>query len=156
MRAMLGVLRTEEPPAGLAPQPGIDDLGTLVERIRATGLPVDLSVDGTPFPLGAAAELTAYRIVQEALTNTLRHATARHATVTVAYDQPYLRVRIADDGTARAPDAHRGHGIEGMRERAALHGGTLRAGPDPDAPAGWLVEATLVEATLVEATLGRP
>jgi signal transduction histidine kinase len=60
-------------------------------------------------------------------------------------------VRIADDGAARTPDARCGHGIEGMRERAALHGGTLRAGPDPDAPAGWLVEATLVEATL-----GRP
>jgi len=148
MRAMLGVLRTEEPSAGLTPQPGIDDLGALVERIRATGLPVDLSVEGTPFPLGAAAELTAYRVVQEALTNTLRHAKARHATVTIAYDQPQLRVRIADDGTARTPDAWRGHGIEGMRERAALHGGTLRAGPDPDAPAGWLVQATLIEATL--------
>ena len=92
---------------------------------------------------GLLAELTAYRIVQEALTNTLRHATARHATVIIAYDQPQLRLRIADDGTTKAPDAHRGHGIEGMRERAALHGGTLRAGPDPDAPVGWLVEATL-------------
>jgi signal transduction histidine kinase len=151
MRAMLGVLRTDEQPAGLAPQPSLDDLGALVERFRATGLPVDLSVEGTPFPLGAATELTAYRIVQEALTNTLRHAVARHATVTVSYDQPQLRVRIADDGTAKAPDARRGHGIEGMRERAALHGGTLRAGPDPDASAGWLVEATLAEATL-----GRP
>ena len=143
MRAMLGVLRTDEPAAGLAPQPGIGDLGALVERVQATGLPVDLAVEGTPFPLGAAAELTAYRIVQEALTNTLRHATARHATVIIAYDQPQLRLRIADDGTAKAPDAHRGHGIEGMRERAALHGGTLRAGPNPDAPTGWLVEATL-------------
>ena len=104
---------------------------------------MEFSVEGTPFPLSAAAELTAYRIVQEALTNTLRHAGARHATVTIAYDQPRLRVRIADDGTATAPDAHRGHGIEGMRERAALHGGTLLAGPNPDAPAGWLVEATL-------------
>jgi len=151
MRAMLGVLRTDEPAAGLAPQPGIDDLGALVERIRAIGLPVDLSVEGTPFPLGAATELTVYRIVQEALTNTLRHAVAGHATVTIAYDQPQLRLRIADDGIARAPGLRRGHGIEGMRERAALHGGTLRAGPNPDAPAGWLVEATLVEATL-----GRP
>jgi len=84
-----------------------------------------------------------YRIVQEALTNTLRHATASHATVTIAYDQPQVRVRVADDGTAKVPGAHRGHGIDGMRERAALHGGTLRAGPGPDAPAGWLVEATL-------------
>ena len=79
LRAMLGVLRTDEPAAGLAPQPGLDDLGALVERIRATGLRVDLTVAGTPFPLGAAAELTTYRIVQEALTNTLRHAAARHA-----------------------------------------------------------------------------
>jgi len=143
MRAMLGVLRTDEPAAGLAPQPGIDDLGALVERIRATGLPVDLTVEGTPFPLGAAAELTAYRIVQEALTNTLRHAAARHATVTIAYDQPRVRVRVADDGIAKVPDAHRGHGIDGMRERAALHGGTLQAGPNPDSAEGWLVEATL-------------
>jgi signal transduction histidine kinase len=141
MRAMLGVLRTDESAAGLAPQPGIDDLGALVERFRATGLPVDLAVEGTPFPLGAAAELTAYRIVQEALTNTLRHAAARHAAVTIAYDQSQVRVRITDDGTARSPDTCRGHGIEGMRERAALHGGALRAGPNP--PGGWLVEATL-------------
>jgi signal transduction histidine kinase len=149
LRAMLGVLRTDEPAAGRAPQPGLDDLGALVERIRATGLPVDLAVAGTPFPLGAAAELTTYRIVQEALTNTLRHAAARHAAVTISYDRPQIRVRVTDDGSARATEprgaggGHRGHGIDGMRERAALHGGTLRAGPDPDAPAGWLVEATL-------------
>ena len=143
MRAMLGVLRTDEPAAGLAPQPGIGDLGALVERIQATGLPVDLAVRGTPFPLGAAAELTAYRIVQESLTNTLRHAAARHAWVTIVYDEPQVRVRVADDGTAPggpAQDGHRGHGIDGMRERAALHGGTLRAGPSEP---GWLVEATL-------------
>ncbi len=154
LRAMLGVLRTDEPAAGLAPQPGLGDLGTLVERIRATGLPVDLAVSGTPFPLGAAAELTTYRIVQEALTNTLRHAAARQAAVTISYDRPQVRIRVTDDGSARATGprvtgprgaggGHRGHGIDGMRERAALHGGTLRAGPDPDAPQGWLVEATL-------------
>jgi signal transduction histidine kinase len=140
MRAMLGVLRTDESAAGLAPQPGVDDLGALVERFRAAGLPVDLTVEGTPFPLGAATELSAYRIVQEALTNTLRHAAATHATVTIRYDQPLVRVRVADDGTAKPSGGHRGHGIDGMRERAALHGGTLRAGPSE---AGWLVEATL-------------
>jgi signal transduction histidine kinase len=143
MRAMLGVLRTDEQASGLAPQPGIDDLGALVERIRAAGLPVDLSVEGTPFPLGAATELTAYRILQEALTNTLRHAAARRATVTISYDQPEFRVRVADDGTAKPSGAHRGHGIEGMRERAALHGGILRVGPNPATGEGWLVEATL-------------
>ena len=143
MRAMLGVLRTDEPAAGLAPQPGIGDLGALVERIRATGLPVDLAVEGRPFPLGAAAGLTAYRIVQESLTNTLRHAAARHASVTIAYDEPQVRIRIADDGIAKAPAGRRGHGIDGMRERVALHGGTLCAGPNPDSGEGWLVEAIL-------------
>jgi len=146
MRAMLGVLRTDEPAAGLAPQPGIGDLSALIERVRATGLPVDLAVEGTPFPLGAAAELTAYRIVQEALTNTLRHAAAGRASVTIVYDEPQVRVRVADDGTAKAadgkvPGVRRGHGIDGMRERAALHRGALRAGPASDG--GWLVEATL-------------
>ena len=141
MRAMLGVLRTEEPAGGLAPQPGIGELSALVERFRATGLPVDLVVTGPPFPLGAAAELTAYRIIQEALTNTLRHAEARSASVTISYEPPRVRVTVADNGTPKAPGAHRGHGIDGMRERAALHGGTLHAGA---VPGGWLVEATLL------------
>jgi len=148
MRAMLGVLRTDEPSAGrapLPPQPGIGQLSALVERIRATGLAVTLSVDGAPFPLGAAAELTAYRIVQEALTNTLRHAAARQAWVTISYDKPEVRIRVADDGIPAAPAAPntqgQGHGIEGMRERVALHRGALRAGPADDG--GWLVEATL-------------
>jgi signal transduction histidine kinase len=149
MRAMLGVLRTDEPaaPAPQPPQPGVGQLGALVERVRATGLAVSLSVDGAAFPLGAAAELTAYRIVQEALTNTLRHAAARHAWVTISYDEPEVRIRVADDGLPAAPAAPaanthgHGHGIDGMRERAALHRGALRAGPADDG--GWLVEATL-------------
>jgi signal transduction histidine kinase len=154
MRAMLGVLRTDDPPAGRAPQsplPGVGQLSGLMERVRATGLAVSLSVDGAPFPLGAAAELNAYRIVQEALTNTLRHAAARHAWVTISYDEPEVRIRVADDGATEPavgpavqplPSAKRhGHGIEGMRERAALHRGAVRAGPADDG--GWLVEATL-------------
>jgi signal transduction histidine kinase len=148
MRAMLGVLRTDEPSAGrapLPPQPGVGQLGALVERVQATGLAVTLAVDGTPFPLGAAAELTAYRIVQESLTNTLRHAAARQAWVTIGYDEPEVRIRVADDGIPAAPAAPntqgQGHGIEGMRERVALHRGALCAGPADDG--GWLVEATL-------------
>ena len=146
MRAMLGVLRTDETPAARPrrapqpPQPGVGQLGALLERIRATGLEVSLSVDGTPFPLGAAAELTAYRIVQEALTNTLRHAAARHAWVTISYDEPEVRIRVADDGLPVGPNGQ-GHGIDGMRERAALHHGALHAGPADGG--GWLVEATL-------------
>jgi signal transduction histidine kinase len=160
MRAMLGVLRTDEPQAAQAPQPpqpGVRQLSALVERIRVTGLAVSLSVDGTPFPLGAAAELTAYRIVQEALTNTLRHAAARHAWVTISYDEPEVRIRVADDGIPKIPNirnapnapadpprppaGRQGHGIDGMRERAALHRGALHAGPGDGG--GWLVEATL-------------
>lgn len=154
MRAMLGVLRTDERPHGVAPQsppPGVSQLGALVERIRATGLSVSLTVEGTPFPLGAAAELTAYRIVQEALTNTLRHAAARQAHVTVCYDEPEVRIKVADDGITAGPDSpkhrttagppSRGHGLDGMRERAALHHGALRAGPADGG--GWVVEAVL-------------
>ena len=151
MRAMLGVLRTDEAAdpktarprrAPQPPQPGVGQLGALMERIRATGLDVSLSVDGIPFPVGAAAELTAFRIVQEALTNTLRHAGARHAWVTISYDEPEVRIRVSDDGiAAMAAGASGGHGIDGMRERAALHHGALHAGPADGG--GWLVEATL-------------
>jgi signal transduction histidine kinase len=146
MRAMLGVPRTDEPSAAQprkAPQPpppGVGQLGALLERIRATGLDVSLYVEGTPFPLGAAAELTAYRIVQEALTNTLRHAGARHAWVTISYDEPEVRIQVAGDGIHNGPNAQ-GHGIDGMRERAALHHGALYAGPADGG--GWLVEAIL-------------
>jgi signal transduction histidine kinase len=141
MRTMLDVLRTDDPPAGLTPQPGMSQLGPLIERVRATGLSVDLGIEGSPFPFGAAAELTVYRIVQEALTNTIRHAAARHARVTIRYDAPRVEVRVADDGTAGGADGRTGHGIAGMRERAALHGGTVGAGPAP--AGGWLVAATL-------------
>jgi signal transduction histidine kinase len=144
MRAMFGVLRGNERLPGLEPQPGVAQLDALVDRIRTTGLRVDLAVEGTPFPLGAAAELTMYRIVQEALTNTIRHASATSASVTISHDAPLVHVRISDDGTASAPPragSQRGHGVDGMRERAALHGGTLQAGPAPGR--GWAVSATL-------------
>jgi signal transduction histidine kinase len=146
MRAMLGVLRTDEPDpkaaqAPQAPQPGVGQLGTLVERVRGTGLDVNLSVEGAAFPLGAAAELTAFRIVQEALTNTLRHAEARRSWVTISYDEPVVQIRVADDGIQARNSGQQGHGIAGMRERAALHHGALYAGPADGG--GWLVEATL-------------
>jgi signal transduction histidine kinase len=141
MRAMLGVLRTDDRPAELAPQPGVPELSVLLDRVRATGLAVDFETEGAPFPIGAAAGLTVYRIVQEALTNTIRHAGAGQARVAIRYDAPLLEVRVADDGMAAVPDGHRGHGIDGMRERAALHRGTLSAGPAPGG--GWLVAAVL-------------
>jgi signal transduction histidine kinase len=158
MRAMLGVLRTDEPSSALAPQPGVAELGALADQVRGTGLAVGLTVEGTAYPLGAAAELTVYRIVQEALTNTLRHAGARHAQVTISYAEPDVQVRVTDDGASPrdgggAPRdgglAHAGtepgtpgRGLDGMRERVALHGGVLRAGPGPATAGGWLVEAS--------------
>jgi signal transduction histidine kinase len=143
MRAMFGLLRDREPVPGLEPQPGVAQLAALAERIRATGLAVDLVVEGTPFPLGAAAGLTVYRIVQEALTNTIRHAAASRASVTIGYDAPRVRVGISDDGTAvpASGTGDQGHGIDGMRERVAMHGGTLTAGPA--AGGGWSVVADL-------------
>jgi len=138
---MLGVLRTDDRPADLAPQPGVPELSVLLERVRATGLAVDLDNEGVPFPLSATAGLTVYRIVQEALTNTIRHAGATHAQITIRYNSPRVEVRVADDGTPAATDGHRGHGIDGMRERAALHNGSLSAGPAPGG--GWLVSAVL-------------
>jgi signal transduction histidine kinase len=140
MRAMFGVLRTEEP-AELVPPPGTAQLEALVERVRSTGLDVELCTEGVPFPLGAAAELTAYRIVQEALTNTLRHASARHVRVTIAYRSPEVDIRVIDDGIAVPASSSRGHGIEGMRERASLFGGELTSGPAPGG--GWSVSTTL-------------
>jgi signal transduction histidine kinase len=150
MRAMLGVLRTDDPPA-VAPQPGVAQLGALAEQVRAAGLAVDLAVEGARFPLGAAAELTAYRIVQEALTNTLRHGAAQHVQVQIRYDAPELHVRVADDGVTSAGSGDQGHGIDGMRERAALHGGTLHAGPVPGG--GWLVTAILQPVRLAGAAV---
>ena len=115
-----------------------------MERIRATGLDVSLSVEGTPFPLGAAAELTAYRIVQEALTNTLRHAAARHAWVTISYDEPKVRIRVADDGTSppvgpapapRRPDARATASTACANEPPCTAARCARA--RPTAAAGW-------------------
>jgi signal transduction histidine kinase len=145
LRAMLGVLRTDDQPVSLAPQPGLTQLGALIERVRATGLAVDFATEGVPFPLSPATGLSAYRIVQEALTNTIRHAGASRARVTVAYDAPWVELQIADDGTAKplaaSPGTMRGHGIDGMRERAALHSGRVTTGPAPEG--GWLVTAAL-------------
>jgi len=141
MRAMIGVLRTDESGAQLAPQPDVAQLDTLIDGVRSTGLKVELASAGSTFALGSALELTIYRVVQESLTNTLKHATATRAWVTIRYDSPTVEIRVADDGTAVPATRHAGHGIEGMRERAALHGGTLRSGPGPEG--GWVVSTTL-------------
>ncbi|MEO3804693.1 sensor histidine kinase [Nonomuraea sp. B1E8] len=132
MRNIVGVLRTDAR-AELGPQPGMDDLPALVEQMREAGLPTRLIVEGEPPPLPAGVDLAAYRLVQEGLTNSMRHAGAgTTAVVTVRHAPHELDVRVADDGrgAAGAP-ARSGHGLLGIRERVALYGGTLSVGPLP-------------------------
>jgi signal transduction histidine kinase len=113
---------------GNAPQPGLDRLDELVESVRRAGVGVELRVEGTPRELPPALDVSAYRIVQEALTNTLRHARATRATVRVRYEPAEVAVEVADDGIG-ASSTEGGRGLIGMRERVALFGGELRAGP---------------------------
>jgi signal transduction histidine kinase len=130
MDVLLGVLDT---PRETATPPTLDGLGELVERTRAAGLPVSLEVDGTRHPLPAGAELAVYRVVQEALTNAIKHAGGATTTVTLTWSDDALALCIADDGDGGAsPElAGAGHGLIGMRERLRVHGGELAAGPRP-------------------------
>src|SRR5207302_7713212 len=125
----------------LAPQPGLAGLEELVEQVRRAGLEVDLTVQSERPPLPAALDLSAYRIVQEALTNTLKHASARHAWVEVRFQDGRLDVVVRDDGVGAAPNGDSGRGLVGMRERVHLLGGSLDAGPQPGG--GYLVSAQL-------------
>jgi signal transduction histidine kinase len=167
MRRLLGLLRDgaeatdgggarplPADPFALAPQPGLTELDALAERVRSTGLEVKLQRAGQPFALSGAAELTVYRIVQEALTNALKHAaSARSVHISLTFDDPDIRLHILDDGRSLAPALVRGgaasgqsgagvgHGVLGMTERAAAFEGTLLAGPAESG--GWEVVATL-------------
>jgi signal transduction histidine kinase len=132
VRAALGVLREPESDTPRAPAPGLAQLDDLVHAAVAAELQVDLSTTGAPRPLPAAVDLTAYRIVQESLTNVIRHAGAREATVSIHYEPDAVALEIADDGhgsTNGALSAADGHGLAGMRERAAALGGRLEVGP---------------------------
>jgi signal transduction histidine kinase len=133
MRRMLGIMRTEEEEVpSLAPQPGLKTLPALVEQVRQSGLPVELTVEGEPVLLAAGVDLSAYRIVQEALTNTLKHAgRPAHAWVAVRYVGDDVEIEVADDGRNDGVSDGAGHGLVGMRERVALCGGELRSGPRP-------------------------
>jgi signal transduction histidine kinase len=134
LRRLLGVLNDEGEASGLAPQPGIDQLGPLVERVRQAGLPTELEVDGTPRTLPPSLDVTAYRIIQEALTNALRYARQARTLVHVSYEPAQVRVEVLDDGPTEtaASDGSSdgaGRGLVGMRQRAAQVGGRLEAGP---------------------------
>ena len=131
LRRLLGVLNEEGEGAGLAPQPGVDQLGALVERVRKAGLPAELAIDGEPRPLPASLDVTVYRIVQEALTNALRYARRAATLVHLSFEPDQLRLEILDDGPTLAGDEAdgSGRGLVGMEQRAALVGGRLEAGP---------------------------
>ncbi|GAA4449007.1 sensor histidine kinase [Phytohabitans houttuyneae] len=134
MRRLLDVLRTDaEPAAELSPQPGLAGIEALVEQVREAGLPVALRVDGTPGPLDSGVALAIFRIVQEALTNALKHAGNATAHVRLSFGVYWLIVEVFDTGRGPAPGSDQavGHGLVGMRERVALYGGTLRTGPRP-------------------------
>ena len=140
-RRLLGMLRADadEP---LAPQPGLDDVPTLVGQLREVGLPVELHVEGERRELPVGIELSAYRIVQEALTNALKHAGDASTTVHVRYGPNSLELEIADDGNGNASRVSGGgHGLVGMRERVALYGGRFEASPDPQG--GFVVRVRL-------------
>ena len=133
LRRLLGAIRPEESEALTAPQPGLARLDELLGSTRRAGLPVDLEVAGEPRALPPGVDLTAYRIVQEALTNARRHAGPAHAHVVVRYGIEALELEVTRRRTsAAAPGDGGGHGLVGMRERVALYGGTLDAGPRPD------------------------
>ncbi|MFG1918959.1 sensor histidine kinase [Micromonospora sp. NPDC048898] len=141
LRRVLGVLREGDPGPQLRPQPGIDDLDRLLPSVRAAGLPVTYSTSGELHTLGKGLQLAVYRIVQEALTNTLKHAgRSASATVTIAACRGEVRVRVLDNG--RAIPASPSHGLLGIGERAAMYSGVVTAGPVEN---GWLVDVVLKE-----------
>jgi signal transduction histidine kinase len=131
MRRLLGAMRDPAREVELAPQPGLDGLDALAERVRLAGLPVRVSVEGTPYPLPQGVELSAYRIVQEGLTNALRHAEAGHAEVTVGYETEGLRIEVRDDGHGPGASDGSGHGLVGVSERVKIYGGEMSAGAGP-------------------------
>ncbi len=132
MRRLLGVLRSADQLTELAPMPGLGELRELLDQARAAGLEVSYTLSGTPRELPEGAELAAYRVVQESLTNTRKHAgLAATAAVALRYEPEGLTVEVTDDGMAAASGQPGGHGLAGMRERIAMYGGTVQAGPLP-------------------------
>jgi signal transduction histidine kinase len=130
MRRLLGAMRRDGDGVQLGPEPGLDDLGPLLEEVGRAGLPVQLRVEGEGHDLSRAVDLSAYRIVQEGLTNALKHAHATHAEVTVRYRPLELELEVRDDGRGPAAGDGFGHGLIGIRERVTIYGGEMLAGPE--------------------------
>ena len=140
MRRLLGAMHDGED-ADLAPQPGLDSLDALVERVGRAGLPVRLQVEGDAVPLPRAVDLSAYRIVQEGLTNSLKHANASRADVTVRYAPDAVQLEVRDDGVGAGTSDGLGHGLVGVRERVKIYGGEMDAGTAPEG--GFVLRARL-------------
>ncbi|UXY31964.1 sensor histidine kinase [Streptomyces sp. HUAS TT20] len=144
LRRMLTVLRAADDDVPAGPMPGLARLDEMAERVRAGGVPVALTIEGTPRPLAPGVELCAYRVVQEALTNVLKHAPGASAQVRLRYEPHQVIVSVIDDGEGVIPDRVRtdgGHGLIGMRERAKLYGGRISTGPRDQG--GFAVRLTL-------------
>jgi signal transduction histidine kinase len=129
LRRLLGVLRADDEAAGRAPAPGLASVGGLIDQVRAAGLAVELELEGERRPLAPGVELAGYRIVQEALTNALKHANHARALVRIRFRADALEIEVEDDGFGATAENGSGHGLVGMRERTALYGGTFDAGP---------------------------
>jgi signal transduction histidine kinase len=132
MRRLLSAMRREGEELELTPQPGLDGLDSLLDEVGRAGLPVELHVDGQPFPLPRGIDLSAYRIVQEGLTNALKHAHANDADVIVRYRPDELEIEVRDNGEGNAKTDGLGHGLFGVRERVKIYGGEMSAGRSAD------------------------
>lgn len=141
LRRLLGIMREDGARAALAPQPGIGSLERLVREFRGAGVTVGLRIEGEPRKLPAGLDLAVYRLVQEALTNSLKHGGGANASVLIRLSPDSVEVEIADDGPGAAAGSEAGHGLVGMRERVQLYGGELVTGPRPEG--GYLVRARL-------------
>ncbi len=143
MRRLVGMLGDRKDGRELAPRPGLEDIHELIARTRSAGVRTELQVDGDPAAVSTALDLCAYRIVQEALTNAIKHSGSAHAEVRLRWARDALELEVSDDGRGpvSANGSSDGHGIAGMRERAAMHGGTVHAGARPGG--GFLVSAHL-------------
>jgi len=141
MRRLLGALGRNGDGLKLAPQPGLEDLGPLLDDVGRAGLPVRLNVQGDPFALPRAIDLSAYRIVQEGLTNALKHARASRAEVTVRYQPDEVRIEVRDNGRGGSLGDGLGHGLVGLSERTKIFGGEMSAGRAPEG--GFVLSARL-------------
>jgi signal transduction histidine kinase len=128
MRRLLGAMRREGDEVEFVPQPGLDGLNTLLAEVGRAGLPAKLHVDGDPYPLPRGIDLSAYRIVQEGLTNALKHARASDADVTLRYRPDGIEIEVRDNGEGGGTNDGLGHGLVGVRERVKIYGGRMSAG----------------------------